>query len=62
MHSLISKAEQSLNVIQQAFAAKRIDFLEVIDAERTLLEFQLSSEIIFANCAPHLARTEKLIG
>jgi outer membrane protein TolC len=39
MHSLIPKAEQSLNVMQQAFAAKRIDFLDVIDAERTLLEF-----------------------
>jgi hypothetical protein len=67
MDSLIPKAKQSLNVIQQAFAAKRIDFLDVIYAERTLLEFQLSSEIVsseivFANCSPHLARTEKLIG
>jgi hypothetical protein len=62
MDSLIPKAKQSLNVIQQAFAAKRIDFLDEIYAERTLLEFQLSSEIVFANCSPHLARTEKLIG
>jgi outer membrane protein TolC len=46
MDSLIPKAKQSLNVIQQAFAAKRIDFLDVIYAERTLLEFQLSSEIV----------------
>lgn len=62
MDSLIPKAKQSLNVIQQAFAAKRIDFLDEIYAERTLLEFQLSSKIVFANCSPHLARIEKLIG
>jgi cobalt-zinc-cadmium efflux system outer membrane protein len=60
--SLIPKAEQALNVIQQAFAGGRTDFLDVVDAERTLLEFQLSFERALANRAQHLASIEKLIG
>jgi len=60
--TLIPKAKQSFNVIQQAFAAGKTDFLDVIDAERTLLEFQLSFERALATRAQRLAKLEKLIG
>jgi outer membrane protein TolC len=59
--TLIPQAEQSLNVLQQAFAAGRADFLDVIDAERTLLEFELSFERAFANRLQRLAQIEKQI-
>jgi outer membrane protein TolC len=60
--ALIPKAQQSFNVIQQAFAAGKTDFLDVIDAERTLLEFQLSFERAHTNRAQRLAKLEMLIG
>lgn len=60
--TLVPKAEQQQSVIQQAFAAGRTDFLDVIDAERTLLEFQLSFERALANRAQRLAQLEMLVG
>ena len=60
--TLVPKAEQQITVIQQAFAAGKTDFLDVIDAERTLLEFQLSFERALANHAQRLAKIEMLIG
>ena len=60
--TLVPKSKQSFNVIQQAFTAGKTDFLDVIDAERTLLEFQLSFERALANHAQRLAKLEMLIG
>lgn len=60
--SLLPKAEQALNVIQRAFAADRSDFLAVIDAQRTLLEFQLAYERAQTDQALHWAEIEKLVG
>ncbi len=60
--SLVPKAEQQLSVIQQAFSAGNTDFLDLIDAERTLLEFQLSFERALANNAQRLAEIEMFIG
>ncbi|MFV2081956.1 MAG: TolC family protein, partial [bacterium] len=60
--SLVPKAEQQLSVIQQSFAAGNTDFLDLIDAERTLLDFQLSFERSLANHAQRLAEIETLIG
>ncbi len=60
--SLLPKAEQALNVTQRAFAADRSDFLAVIDAQRTLLEFQLAYERAQTDQALHWAEIEKLIG
>jgi outer membrane protein TolC len=39
---LLPKARQSLEVAQSGYAGGRVDFLNVIDAERTLLDFRLS--------------------
>ena len=60
--SLLPKAEQVLNVTQRAFAADRSDFLAVIDAQRTLLEFQLAYERARTDQALHWAEIEKLVG
>ena len=60
--SLLPKAEQALNITQRAFAADRSDFLAVIDAQRTLLEFQLAYERARTDQALHWAEIEKLVG
>ncbi len=60
--SLLPKAEQVLNVTQRAFAADRSDFLAVIDAQRTRLEFQLAYERARTDQALHWAEIEKLVG
>ena len=60
--SLLPKAEQALNVTQRSFAADRSDFLAVIDAQRTLLEFQLAYERARTDQALHGAEIEKLVG
>ena len=59
---LIPKAEQSLNASFTAYRAGKADFLNVIDSERMLLEFQLSLEKAFVNKAKKLAEIELLAG
>ena len=60
--TLVPKAKQSFTVIQKAFTAGKTDFLDVVDAERTLLEFELSYQRARANRAQRLAKLEELIG
>jgi outer membrane protein TolC len=61
-NTLLPKAAQSLQVTRQAFSAARADFLDLIDAQRTLLEFQLSYERALADREQRLAKIEMLIG
>ncbi len=42
--SLVPKAEQALAVARQAYGDGQTDFMTLIDAQRTLLEFQLMAE------------------
>ncbi len=42
--SLVPKAEQALEVARQAYSDGQTDFMTLIDAQRTLLEFQLMAE------------------
>jgi outer membrane protein TolC len=60
--TLIPKAEESLLVSQRAFAVDNADFFELIDAERTLLEFQLSYERALTEHAQRLSEIEMLTG
>ena len=60
--SLLPKAELMLSVTQRAFATGRSDFLAVIDAQRTLLAFQLAYERAHTDQALHWAEIEKLVG
>ena len=60
--ALIPKARQTMNVTQQAYAVDKASFLDFIDAQRVLLEFQLSHERAVANHAQRLAEIEMLTG
>jgi len=60
--ALIPKADQNLKVIQRSFETGKSDFLSLIDAERILLEFQLTYERAVADREQGLATVEKLVG
>jgi len=60
--SLLPKARQSLEVTQKAYTADKADFLDLIDTQRTLLQFRLSHQRALANKAQRLAEIEELIG
>jgi outer membrane protein TolC len=60
--TLLPKARQALEVARQGFEAGRTDFLDLIDAERTLLEFDLSYAKAQTDQVVSLARTEMLVG
>ena len=60
--TLLPKVKQSLHVMQQAFTTGKASFLDLIDAERTLLEFDLSYERAVADRAKRLAEIEMLVG
>ena len=60
--TLIPKAKQSLKVTQQAYEAGATDFLDLIDSQRVLLQFELSYERALTNRAQELAEIEMLVG
>ena len=60
--TLVPKAEQALKTTETAYRAGKSSFLDIIDAERVLLEFQLSYERALANHAQRLAELEMLTG
>ena len=60
--TLVPQAEQSLKVTQQAFTAGSADFLDLIDAQRTLLDIRLMAERALANRAQRRAEIDMLVG
>lgn len=60
--TLVPEAEQSLNVTEEAYRSGKVDFLNLIDAERLLLEFQLSHERALADREQRIAEIEMLVG
>ncbi len=60
-NALIPKAQESIRVIMQGFEAGNRSFLDLVDAERSLLEFQLTYERSIANRAQRLAELEMLM-
>jgi outer membrane protein TolC len=60
--TLIPKAEESLRASLAAFRAGETSFLDLLDAERTLLEFALSAERARADRGTALARLGALVG
>ncbi len=60
--ALLPQAEQSLEVTQQAYEAGAVDFLELIDAQRLLLQFQLDYERARADHHQRHAELEMLVG
>lgn len=59
---LIPKAKEMLEVSEQAYRTGTIDFLSLIDAQRKLLEFELSYERVLADHLVSLAQLEPLVG
>ncbi len=59
---LIPKAKESIGSTETAFRAGSATFLDLVDAERTLLEFELSFERALANRVQRLAELEWLVG
>ena len=60
--TLLPKAEQSLGVARQAFQAGKADFLAVVDAQRTLLEFRLAEAKARTEQGKRLAEIRMLAG
>lgn len=60
--TLIPKAEESLRASLAAFRAGEANFLDVLDTERTLLEFAISAERARADRGQALARLNALVG
>lgn len=61
-NTLVPKAEQSLEVTRESFESGRAGFADLIDAERVLLEFQLSTDRALADRAIRRAEIEMLTG
>jgi outer membrane protein TolC len=59
---LVPKAEQSLNANYTAYQAGETDFLNLLDAQRQLLDFQLRFERSRSNLAIRRAELEMIAG
>jgi outer membrane protein TolC len=60
--SLVPKARQSLEVNRQGYEAGSMEFINLIDAERMLLEFELACERALADHLIARAELSKLTG
>ena len=60
--TLTPKARESLKVTEASFTAGKAGFIDLVDAQRILLEFELATERALANRAQRLAELEMLIG
>jgi outer membrane protein TolC len=60
--SLIPKAEESLRASLRGFEGGKVSFLDLLDAERILLEFQLLERRAASRYGQGLARLEMLSG
>jgi len=60
--TLIPKAKQTLTVTETSYRAGKASFTDLIDAERIMLDFELSFERALADHAQHLAELEMLAG
>jgi outer membrane protein TolC len=61
-YTLLPKARQAFEVTEDAFTTGDASFLDLIDAQRTLLEFELSYERALADQSTRLAQLETLVG
>ncbi|MFC1708113.1 TolC family protein [Planctomycetota bacterium] len=60
--TLIPKGTEALKASETAFIAGRTRFLDIVDAQRTLLELQLSLERSLVDRAQRAAHVERLMG
>ncbi len=62
LDSLIPKARQAFEVTKTAFSTGKMGFLDFIDSQRTLLEFELILEKAKSSHHQNLAYIEKIVG
>jgi len=60
--SLVPKARQSMEATETAFRSGQTGFLDLVDAERLLLDFELNLERARADQAQAIAHLERLVG
>lgn len=60
--TLLPRARQSLEVTEDSFTTGGADFLDLIDAQRTLLEFELAYERALVDRATMRAKLEQIVG
>jgi outer membrane protein TolC len=60
--ALIPRAMQTLNATKSAYEAGKVDFLSLIDSERTLLQFQLSYYKYASQYLQSAAKLRKILG
>lgn len=60
--ALVPKAEQSLKASETAYSGGKVDFLNLIDSQRTLLNFQLSYYKAIRDYEQRLAELEMMVG
>lgn len=60
--TLLPKAQQALEAAETAFATGQTDFLSLVDAQRVLLEFQMSHHRALADAVQHQAEIHTLLG
>jgi len=61
-HGLLPKGRQSLTATQAAYEAGEAGYLDLVDAQRALLEFELSFARATADRSIALARIEQVVG
>ena len=59
---LFPKAQQLLKASEEAYKSGSIDFLSLIDAQRTLLEYSLEIERATSTYQQKIAQLESIIG
>jgi outer membrane protein TolC len=60
--TLLPKARQSMEVTEKSFTSDTAGFAELIEAQRTMLEFELALEAARADRATRAAELERLVG
>ncbi len=60
--TLLPKANQALQATETGYQGGTSSFMDVIDAERVLLEFELSEQRALADRAQRLAELESMVG
>lgn len=60
--TLIPKAKESLQASLAGYEQGQVDFLDVVETQRTLLEFELAIEQALVDRATSYARIERLVG
>ena len=60
--TLLPKARQSLKVTEASFRTGKASFIDLVDSQRILLDFELAYERALADHAQRLAELEMLVG